>query len=414
MMKKLTVIVLSVLMILSLVSCGSSSDTSSSADSSSEAESTEESSEESTEESTGESSASSDETSAAADTTSTGTALKICIITTSGVDDGSFNQNCYEGIQAFLADHPDSSVVDIKEEDYNAIVPTVEEMVGDYDVFVLPGYQFANIGETAEANPDTDFIVVDSTITDMEGNAMSLDNVYTMTFSEQESGFFAGVAAALETQTNKVAVVNGMPYPSNVNYQYGFMSGVNYANAHYDTSAECVELPSYAGVDMSGNNVGGNYIGDFVDEATGKVVGDALIAEGCDVLFVAAGNAGNGAFTSAKEADGVWLIGCDVDQYDDGAKGSDNIMLTSTLKKMDTNVEKQLNAIYDGTFQGEDAFLSVSNDGVGYVSEEGRQQLSDDTLEKLQECYDLVYDGTIVPAADSSVNDYTPDDFPGL
>ena len=74
-----------------------------------------------------------------------------------------------------------------------------------------------------------------------------------------------------------------------------------------------------------------------------------LVAEGCDVLFVAAGNAGNGTFTAAKEADGVWLIGCDIDQYDDGAKGSENIMLTSTLKKMDTHVQKQLTAIYDGT-----------------------------------------------------------------
>lgn len=294
------------------------------------------------------------------------------------------------------------------------MVPTVEEMAGDYDVFVLPGFNFSNVGDVAAANPDTYFIVVDSTITDSEGNPMSLDNVYTMTFSEQESGFFAGVAAAMETKTGKVAVVNGMAYPSNVNYQYGFMSGVNYANKHYGTTAQCVELPSYAGVDLAGTNVGGNYIGDFADEATGKVVGDALVAEGCDVLFVAAGNAGNGTFTAAKEADGVWLIGCDIDQYDDGAKGSENIMLTSTLKKMDTHVQKQLTAIYDGTFVGEDAFLSVSTDGVGYVSEDGRQQLSEETLEKLAECYELVKDGTIVPAADATVNDYTPDNFPGL
>ncbi len=342
------------------------------------------------------------------------TGLKICIITTTGIDDGSFNQNCYEGIQAFLANHADSTVVDIKEPDYNALIPTVEEMVGDYDVFVLPGFNFAAVGDVAAANPDTYFIVVDSTITDAEGNPMTLDNVYTMTFSEQQSGFFAGVAAAMETKSGKVAVVNGMAYPSNVNYQYGFMSGVNYANKNYGTSAECVELPSYAGVDLAGTNIGGNYTGDFGDEATGKVVGDALIAEGCDVLFVAAGSAGNGAFTAAKEADGVWLIGCDVDQYDDGAKGSDNIMLTSTLKKMDVHVEKQLNAIYDGSFKGEDAFLDVAVDGVGYVSEAGRQQLSQETLDKLVECYDLVKAGTIVPAADATVNEYTPDNFPGL
>ena len=342
------------------------------------------------------------------------TGLRICIISSTGVDDGSFNQNCYEGIQAFLADHPDCEVTTIEQPDYNQLIPDVESMAGDYDVFVLPGFNFTAVGDVAAANPDTKFIVVDSTITDGEGNPITLDNVYTMTFSEQEAGFFAGIAAAMETTTNKVAVVNGMPYPTNVNYQFGFMSGVNYANAHYGTSAECVELPSYAGTDISGNNVGGNYIGDFVDAATGKVVGDALIAEGCDVLYVAAGNAGNGTFTAAKEADGVWLIGVDVDQYDDGAKGDSNIMLTSTLKVMDVNVQRQLEAIYDGTFTGQDAYLDTKTDSVGYVSEEGRQQLSEDTLAALAEVYELVKDGTIVPAADSTVNDYTPDNFPGL
>ncbi len=338
--------------------------------------------------------------------------LKICIITTTGIDDGSFNQNCYEGIQAFIADHPDCTVSDIKEPDYNELVPTVERMAGDYDVFVLPGFNFSACGDVAAANPDTYFLVVDSTITDAEGNPVTLDNVYTMTFSEQEGGFFSGVAAALETKTGKVAVVNGMAYPSNVNYQFGFMSGVNYANKHFGASATCVELPSYAGVDVTGAAVGGNYIGDFGDEATGKVVGDALIAEGCDVLFVAAGNAGNGTFTAAKEAGNVWLIGCDVDQYDDGARGDGNAMLTSCLKVMDVNVQRQLEAIYDGTFAGQDAFLAADTDSTGYVSAEGRQQLSADTLEKLEEAYPLVKDGTIVPAA--NFNGHTPDNFPGL
>ena len=278
--------------------------------------------------------------SGSASTSAGGNGLKICIITSSGIDDGSFNQNCYEGIQAFLADHSDCTVTDIKEPDYNQLIPTVENVVGDYDVFVLPGFNFAGIGDIAQANPGKKFIVVDSTITDSKGNAMTLDNVYTMTFREQEGGFFAGVAAALSTKSNKVAVVNGMAYPSNVNYQYGFMSGVNYANAHYSTAAQCVELPSYSGTDVTGKVVGGNYIGDFTDEAAGKVVGEALIDQGCDVLFVAAGAAGNGTFTAAKEASGVYVIGCDVDQYDDGANGSSNIILTSTLKVMDINVQK--------------------------------------------------------------------------
>jgi len=147
----------------------------------------------------------------------TGKSLKICIITSTGVDDGSFNQNCYEGILAFLEDHPDCSVTDIKEPDYNELIPTVERMVGDFDAFVLPGFNFAAIGDIASANPDKYFLVVDSTITDCEGNPMTLDNVYTMTFKEQESGFFAGVAAALESKNKKVAVVTGMAFPPVVN-----------------------------------------------------------------------------------------------------------------------------------------------------------------------------------------------------
>lgn len=392
--RKLAALFLSLAMILSLAACGGNSSSNSSTPSG------------------GSGGAAPAAPSAPADGADAKSGLKICIISSTGIDDGSFNQNCYEGIQSFIADHPDCSVRDIKEPDYSELIPTVERMAGDYDVFVLPGFNFAGIGDIAVANPDAYFLVVDSTITDSEGNAVTLDNVYTMTFSEQEGGFFSGVAAALETKTNQVAVVNGMPYPSNVNYQFGFMSGVNYANKHYGTSASCVELPSYAGIDVTGAAVGGNYIGDFGDEATGKVVGDALIAAGCDVLFVAAGNAGNGTFTAAKEAGNVWLIGCDVDQFDDGARGSGNAILTSCLKVMDANVHKQLNAIYDGTFRGQDAFLGADTDSTGYVSAAGRQQLSDDTLAKLADCYGLVKSGTIVPAA--NFNGHTPDNFPGL
>ena len=348
------------------------------------------------------------ETTAAADDA----AMNICIIVSTSVDDGGFNQNCYEGILQFLETHPDCKVTTVEEHNIAELIPTVERMVGDYDAFVLPSFSFAGIGDIAAANPDVHFIVVDSTITDSEGNAMTLDNVYTMVFSEQESGFFAGIAAALETKTNKVAVINAMAFPSNVNFQFGFMSGVNYANAHYGTTVEYIELPSYAGIDLNGNNIGGNYIGDFLDASLGKVVGDAVIDAGADVLFVAAGNAGNGVFTAAKEAEGVKLIGVDVDQYDDGAKGSENIMLTSAIKVMDKNVCEQLTAIYDGTFVGQDAFLTAETDSTGYVSTEGRHSLSDATLEKLAECYELVKNGTIVPA--SNFNGYTPTDFPGL
>ena len=345
------------------------------------------------------------------------TGLKIAIVSSpSGVDDGSFNENNYNGIQAFIAANPGATVTPVREEtgDVAAAVQAVADIVADYDAIVCCGFQFAGIGTLAQENPDVSFILVDSNPSDAEGTELTdgVENIYAMTFKEQESGFAAGVAAALETKTGKVAVVNGIAFPSNVNYQYGFESGVNYANKHYGANAQCVELASFAGTDVTGANVGGNYVGNFSDEATGKQVGEALIGEGVDIIFVAAGASGNGVFTAAKEATDVFCIGCDVDQFDDGVNGDKNIILTSGLKVMGMNVEKQLQAINDGTFKGGNFLLGADTDSTGFVSEEGRHQMSAETVEKVAEAFGKVKAGEVVPAA--NFNGLTPDAFTGL
>jgi len=351
---------------------------------------------------------------ATTETATTEAGLKIAIVTSpSGVDDGSFNQDNYNGILNFIKANPTATVEAIKEPtgDTAAAVQAVADIIADYDVIVTPGFQFADISSLALENPTKKFILIDSNPT-VQGEQTVFENIYAMTFAEEESGFFAGMAAALETTTNKVAVVNGIAYPSNVNYQFGFESGVNYVNALYSKTVEFIELPAYAGTDVTGAIVDGNYVGSFADETTGKVVGSALIEAGCDIIFVAAGGSGNGVFTAAKEATGVKVIGCDVDQYDDGVNGADNVILTSALKVMSINVERALNAVKDGTFKGENVLLKADTDSTGYVSAEGRQQLSADTLTKLSEAYELLKTGTIVPAA--NFNGITSDAFPGL
>lgn len=346
---------------------------------------------------------------------SNGGGLKIAIVSSpSGVDDGSFNEDNYNGILKFIESNPSATVKAVKEPtgDPAAAVQAVSDIVADYDVIVTPGFQFAGISSVALENPTKKFVLIDS-FPEKQGEQEIFDNIYAMTFAEEESGFLAGMAAALETKTNKVAVVNGIAFPSNVNYQYGFESGVNYVNKKYNKNVEYVELPSYAGTDVTGANVGGNYAGSFADEATGKVLGNALIAEGCDIIFVAAGGTGNGVFTAAKEASGdVKVIGCDVDQYDDGVNGSENIILTSVLKVMNINVERALNKVKDGSFKGDNAVLRADTDSTGYVSQEGRNQLSQDSIAKMDEAYGLLKEGKIVPAA--NFNGITPDSFPGL
>ncbi|MCM1047062.1 MAG: BMP family ABC transporter substrate-binding protein [Clostridiales bacterium] len=343
---------------------------------------------------------------------SSGDGLKIAIVSSpSGVDDGSFNEDNYNGILSFIDSHSDATVTPVQETtgDTSAAVQAVADIVADYDVIVCCGFQFAGISTTAQENPDVKFVLVDSFPSDADGNTIEVDNIYAMCFAEQESGFFAGMAAALETASNKVAVVNGIAYPSNVNYQYGFECGVKYVNETEGKSVEIVELPSYAGTDVTGANVGGNYVGSFADEATGKVIGNALIDEGVDIVFVAAGASGNGVLTAVKEASGVKFIGCDVDQYDDGANGDGNVVLTSALKVMHLNVERALNAVADGSFKGGNVTLQADTDSTGYVNTSGRNQLSADTISKIDAAYELVKSGAIVPAA--NFNGVTPDSF---
>lgn len=343
---------------------------------------------------------------------STEAGLKIAIVSSpSGVDDGSFNEDNYNGILSFIESHSNASVTPVQEStgDTAAAVQAVADIVADYDVIVCCGFQFAGISTIAQENPDVKFVLVDSFPSDADGNTIEVENIYAMCFAEQESGFFAGMAAALETTSGKVAVVNGIAYPSNVNYQYGFECGVKYANETEGKSVEIVELPSYAGTDVTGANVGGNYVGSFADEATGKVVGNALIDEGVDIIFVAAGASGNGVLTAVKEAEGVQFIGCDVDQYDDGANGSSNVVLTSALKVMHLNVERALNAIADGSFKGGNVTLQADTDSTGYVNAAGRNQLSADTISKVDAAYELVKSGKIVPAA--NFNGVTPESF---
>ena len=398
-MKKFLALALSGAMMLSLVACGSTDETS--------AETTETSAE--TTETT-------EETTDAADTEAAeGAALNIAIISSpSGVDDGSFNYDNYQGILSFIEENPASTVTTVQEEtgDSEACTQMVTDIAADYDVVVCCGFQFAGIGDIAGDYPDTDFILIDSWPT-VEGTEVAqdapLDNVYAAYYAEQESGFYAGMAAAYETKTGKVASVHGIAYPSNVNYQYGFECGVKYVNETEGTEVEVVELPSYAGTDVTGADVGGNYVGSFNDEATGKVIAEALIAEGVDIMFVAAGNSGNGVFTAAKEASDVYVIGCDADQYDDGANGDANVILTSALKVMHLTVYNQLNNIADGSFVGANETLNATGDYTGYVSESGRNQLSADTISKIDAAVAGVKDGSIVPAA--NFNGITPDSF---
>lgn len=332
-----------------------------------------------------------------------------------GIDDGSFVQENYNGICDFISSYKKAAVTPVTEPtgEPEAALEAVSGIAPGYDVVICTGYQYAGITQTALENPDTKFILVDAFPVDETGKETEADNIYAIKFREEESGFLAGMAAALTTRTGKVAVVNAVPVASNINYMYGFESGVNYVNKHFSTGAEVIGLPDHAGLLADGTDIGGNYIGSFNDVETGHKIAAELINKGCDVIFAAAGEAGSGVLDAIKESEqDDYYIGADTDRSRDGVVNGKNVVLTSVIKNMGSCDRKALEAVADGSFKGGCYLLGADTGATGYISAPERCRLSEDTVNKIDKAYKHIQEGLIVPA--SFTNGLSPDNFTGI
>ena len=146
--------------------------------------------------------------------------LKIAIVSSpSGVDDGNFNENNYNGILAFIEENPNAKVTPVREEsgDVAAAVQAVADIVADYDVIVCCGFQFAGIGALAQENPEVDFILVDSNPSDADGNEIvsyAPENSFTyLIFSDEAMTDGTYTLWAGETQLSGAAgeAMGGFP-----------------------------------------------------------------------------------------------------------------------------------------------------------------------------------------------------------
>ena len=272
------------------------------------------------------------------------------------------------------------------------------ELAPTFDVMIFVGSTFSELSTIALENPEKHFILVDTPVLDSSGSEIQVGNICTLQYAEQECGFLAGAAAALESQTGRIAIVSDLASPANLRYYYGFRSGVAYANGNYGTTAEVIDHPSYAGVNADGIAQEGNYIGRTTDLNTGYALANSLIDEGCDILFItAAGPAREGAYAAVKDREGVRIIGAETDQTSRGETDGENVVLFSVTKDFAGYIEAQLSAIANGSFQGGTTSLRAVNDAIGYTSSPESQQLNEQTLQHLADIYPLMKDGTIVP-----------------
>ena len=320
------------------------------------------------------------------------TEFKVGMVTDSGtIDDRSFNQGSWEGIQGTVADSKKIKYIKpagTSESDY------LKEMINLYDggfkFIVAPGFKFETaIFKAQNDYPDAKFVLLDGTPNDGQGNYAVGPNTVAISFAEQESGFLAGVAAAAELKESNFGFIGGMEIPAVQRFNWGFQQGVTYANENLGTN-----------ITLDATNI--VYQGSFDDKAGGQQVAAQMYDKGVNVIFTAAGGTGVGAITEAKQRatngdTNAWVIGVDVDQYNDGiydTKNNKSVILTSAMKYIDQATHDMIAAEANGTFPGgQSLVLSVANDGVGIPSE--NPNLSEETINTVKGIYDKIKSGEI-------------------
>ena len=333
-----------------------------------EAKTEEASSEEaSSEKASSEEASSEEETEAETEEDIDGTGFKIGMVTdVGGVNDGSFNQSAWEGLQR-AAENFGCEVKYIESKGDADFVPNIESFLDeDYDLIICTGYVMADaVRDAAELNPDQKFAIVD------DASNADLDNVTCMMFEQEQASYLVGLAAGYTTESNVVGFVVGQANETMNSFGYGYLAGVLDAN------------PDATILQYNANSFG--------DASAGKTAVNTMVTKGADVVFHAAGGTGLGVIDGCKE-NGIWAIGVDSDQ----SPLAPETILTSALKRVD-------NACYDatkkailGTLEGGVATYDLAAGGVDIAPT--TDNLSKDVLEKIEDAKkDIIAGDLVVP-----------------
>ena len=296
--------------------------------------------------------------------------FKVGLITdVGGVNDGSFNQSSWEGLErageelGVTVNYLESAT----DADYK---PNMETFIDeDYDLIISVGYMLADATrEAAEANPDTKFAIIDDATID-------LPNVTSLMFKAEQASYLVGYVAGLTTKTNNIGFVVGMTNETMNQFGYGYCAGAIDAN------------PDITVQQMNANS--------FADSATGKSMANAEITNGADIVFQAAGATGLGVIEACQEA-GVYAIGVDSDQ----SSIAPNTVLTSAMKRVDNAVYEAVQELIDGTLEGGVKTFDLAAGGVDIAP--SQDLISEDVIAAVDEVKEKIISGDVVVPDDKA------------
>lgn len=279
---------------------------------------------------------------------------EITLITDKGnIDDKSFNQGAWEGVVAFAKENNISHQYIKPEEASDAgYLAAIDLAVqGGAKVIVTPGYLFeVPIYEAQTKYPEVKFILLDGAPHSADYSTYETkENVASIMYSEEQSGYLAGYAAVMDGMT-KLGFMGGMAVPAVQAFGYGYLQGA-------EDAARELGLPD------GSVQVTYHYTGNFEENDTNKATAKTMYQEGTEVIFACGGAVGKSVMSAASEA-GAKVIGVDVDQRYDS-----ETVITSATKGLAASVKSVLESIYKtnswDNYGGKTTYFNAANDGVG-------------------------------------------------
>ncbi len=284
-----------------------------------------------------------------------------------GRGDLSFNDSAAAGLEKAEAELG-WSTVEASPNDDGSNRAELLQLAADANDFVLAvGFLFAgDAAAAAAANPDTNFAVIDDAMLDFGTGEPVAPNAAGLVFAEEQGSFLVGAAAALKSESGKLGFIGGVCCFGLIEkFEAGFRQGALAVNPDIEIVAQYItDAPDFDGFNQP-------------DQA--KVIATTMYEDGADIIYHAAGGAGNGMLAAAKEdsednGTKVWGIGVDSDQYNTIGTVDASLqeyVLTSMLKRVDVAVFEVLKAQAEGSFAAGPQVYDLSVDGVGYSTTGG-------------------------------------------
>ena len=279
-----------------------------------------------------------------------------CMVTdTGGINDKSFNQSAWQGMQEAAAANPGISVKYLQSTTQSDYVPHINTFLGEKcGIIVTVGFLMAQATQAAATkHPGDHFAIVDNAYTP------PIKNVDALLFNTVQDGFLGGYLAAGMTKTGKVATFGGQELPTVTIYMDGFWDGVQYYNSRHHKNVQVLG--------WNEQTQKGSFTGDFTDQGKGQTTTATFISEGADIIFPVAGNVGLGAAKAVQQANSagghVNMLWVDTDGCVSAVQYC-KYFITSVTKGIQTAVKDAVLSAQSGSFKGGNFIGTLSNGAV--------------------------------------------------